>query len=195
MAKIVVTESVTLDGVVQGLGRADEDPRDGFDLGGWGRKYQDPVMMEVMGKGMAEVGALLFGRRTYEDFFHAWAGRTDGNPFTDVLDNTPKYVASTTLAEPLVWKNSTLLGADLPAAVAELKAAVGGSVVVLGSGALVRSLAEHGLVDEYVLSVHPLVLGKGRRLFPAEGPGAELRLVDSVPTTTGVVIATYEVER
>jgi dihydrofolate reductase len=148
-----------------------------------------------MGKGMADVGALLFGRRTYEDFFRAWAGRTDGNPFTDVLDNTPKYVASTTLAEPLVWKNSVLLGPDLAAAVAELKAGAGGALVVLGSGALVRSLAEHGLVDEYVLSIHPLVLGKGRRLFPADGPGARLRLVDSVPTTTGVVIATYEVTR
>lgn len=195
MAKIVVTESITLDGVTQGLGRPDEDPRDGFDLGGWGRDYQDAVMMEVMGKGMAEVGALLFGRRTYEDFFRVWAGRTDGNPFTDILDNTPKYVASTTLVEPLVWQNSALLGADLPAAVAGLKAAVDGTIVVLGSGALARSLADHGLVDEYVLSVHPLVLGRGRRLFPAEGPGARLRLVASVPTTTGVVISTYEVAR
>lgn len=195
MAKIVVTESVTLDGVMQGLGRPDEDTRDGFHQGGWGQKYQDAVMMEVMGKGMAEVGALLFGRRTYEDFFHAWAGRTDGNPFTDVLDNTPKYVASTTLSEPLAWKNSALLGKDVPAAVAELKANLDEVLVVLGSGELARSLADHGLVDEYVLSIHPLVLGQGRRLFPAEGPRRELRLVDSVPTTTGVMIATYEVIR
>lgn len=195
MAKIVVTENVTLDGVMQAPGRPDEDPRDGFDLGGWARKYQDAVMMEVMGKGMAEVGALLFGRRTYEDFFQAWAGRTDGNPFTAVLDNTPKYVAAPTLTGPPAWKNTELLGADVPAAVAELKETLGGSIVVLGSGVLVRSLAAHGLVDEYVLSVHPLVLGKGRRLFADEGPGAGLRLVDSVPTTTGVVIATYEVAR
>jgi dihydrofolate reductase len=180
---------------MQGLGRADEDTRDGFDQGGWGQKYQDAVMMEVMGKGMAEVGALLFGRRTYEDFFQAWGGRTDGNPFTDVLDNTPKYVASTTLTEPLVWKNSTLLGEDVTAAVAELKASTDGTLVVLGSGELARSLADHDLVDEYVLSVHPLVLGRGRRLFPAEGPSREVRLVDSVPTTTGVIIATYEVAR
>jgi len=99
------------------------------------------------------------------------------------------------LAEPLVWKNSALLGEDLPAAVTELKASVDGDIVVLGSGVLARALADNGLVDEYVISVYPLVLGRGRRLFPAEGPGCELRLVGSVPTTTGVVIATYEVRR
>ncbi len=194
MGKLVVTESVTLDGVVQGLGRPDEDTRGGFRHGGWGAPYPDQVMMEVMGRGMAGTGALLFGRRTYLDFFAVWAGRTDGNPFSAKLDNTPKYVASRTLAQPLPWQNSTLLDGDVPQAVAVLKKELEQDIVVLGSGELARSVAADGLVDRYVLSVHPLVLGAGRRLFPDSGPLTRLRLVDSVPTGTGVLIATYEVD-
>jgi dihydrofolate reductase len=192
MARIVVTESVTLDGVMQGPGRPDEDVRGGFRHGGWGTPYMDRTMMEVMGKGMAGAGALLFGRLTYQDFFTVWAERTDGNPFTEKLNNTRKYVASRTLAGPLPWQNSTLLTGDVAQAVALLKKDLDKDVVVLGSGELARSLASDGLVDRFVLSIHPLVLGAGRRLFPDDGPLTGLRLVDSVQTTTGVVIATYE---
>jgi len=191
MRKVVVIEHVTLDGVIQAPGRADEDERGGFDHGGWGHARSDEVMERKMGEGMAKEGSLLLGRRTYEDFLSFWPRQTD-NPYTEVLDNTEKYVASNTLREPLPWQNSKLLSGDAAAAVAELKQQRGGDFGVLGSGMLVRSLMQRSLVDEFVLMIHPLVLGTGRRLFPDGGPLAELRLVDSVTTTTGVVIATYE---
>lgn len=190
MRKIVAVESVSLDGVMQGPGRPDEDPRGGFQHGGWAPPYHDPVMGRIMGEGMANAGPMLFGRRTYEDFFRVWPGRTD-NPFTEVLDNAQKYVASTTLIEPLPWKNSTLLAGDAAGAVAALKQQPGKDVVVLGSGALVRSLMQRDLVDDLVLLVHPLVLGSGRRLFADDGALARLRLVNAQPTTTGVIVASY----
>jgi dihydrofolate reductase len=138
---------------------------------------------------MASTGALLFGRRTYEDFYTVWPHRKN-NPFTEVLNNTCKYVASMTLEEPLPWRNSTLLQGDAAKAVAELKAQPGKDIVVLGSGTLLQSLMSHNLIDAYVLQIHPLVLGSGSRLFN-DGPFG-LRLVDCTRTTTGVVIATYE---
>jgi dihydrofolate reductase len=144
-----------------------------------------------MWEGMGNAGALLLGRRTYEDFYAFWPNQTD-NPFTAVLDNTQKYVASTTLEEPLSWTNSTLLRGDAAEAVATLKEEPGKDLVVLGSGELVQSLMRRNLVDQYVLLIHPLVLGSGRRLFPDDGAFAALRLVDSKTTTTGVVIATYQ---
>ncbi|MGH8840678.1 MAG: dihydrofolate reductase family protein [Jiangellaceae bacterium] len=191
MSKIVVFNSLTLDGVMQAPGRPDEDRRGGFEHGGWAQPYMDAVMGEVAAQGMAEGGPILFGRRTYEDFFSYWPHQTD-NPFTEVLDNSQKYVASRTLHEPLPWQNSTLLKDDVPQAVAELREQPGKDIVVLGSGDLLQSLIRHGLVDEYMLLIHPLVLGSGRRLFPDDGSFARLRLVDSVATTTGVIIATYK---
>jgi dihydrofolate reductase len=143
-----------------------------------------------MAEGMAQGGPLLLGRRTYEDFYRFWPHQTD-NPFTEVLDNVQKYVASTTLTEPLPWGNSTLLGGDAVQAVAELRQQSGKDLGVLGSGELVRSLSRHGLVDRFVLMIHPLVLGSGHRLFPDGSALTRLHLVDSVTTTTGVVIATY----
>jgi dihydrofolate reductase len=190
MSKVVVFTSLTLDGVMQGPGRPDEDVRGGFKHGGWALPYADPVMGRVAGESMGTTAALLFGRRTYEDFYAVWPNRRD-NPFTEVLNNTQKYVASTTLKEPLPWSNSTLLKGDATEAVARLKQQPGKDVVILGSGALVQSLMRRNLVDEYVLQIHPLVLGSGRRLFPDGGSFAALRLVDSKTTTTGVVIATY----
>jgi dihydrofolate reductase len=189
LGKVVVIEHVTLDGVMQAPGRADEDQRDGFEHGGWAHARVDEVMGRVMGEGMARGGALLFGRRTYEDFFSFWPTQTD-NPYTDVLDNTLKYVASRTLKEPLPWRNSTLLHGDAAEAVAKLKE--GDDLGVLGSGQLVRSLMQRGLVDEFVLMTHPLVLGTGRRLFADGGAFAELQLTDTTTTTTGVVIAKYQ---
>jgi dihydrofolate reductase len=190
MGKVVVNTSLTLDGVMQAPGRPDEDRRGGFEHGGWALPYFDAVMAGEAAKGMATESALLFGRRTYEDFYSVWPKR-EGNPFTEVLNNSRKYVASTTLREPLPWANSTLLAGDAAAAVADLKQRSDTDFVVLGSGVLVRSLMQHGLVDELVLSIHPLVLGSGRRLFEDGGPYATLELVDAKPTTTGVIIATY----
>jgi dihydrofolate reductase len=190
MSKIVVVENLSLDGVMQAPGRADEDLRGGFAHGGWALPYNDSVKGQIMAKGMADAGPLLFGRRTYEDFFSVWPNRTD-NPFTEVLDNAQKYVASTTLTEPLPWKNSTLLEGDAADAVARLKEQPGKDIVVMGSGELVRSLMRRNLVDDYVLLIHPLVLGTGRRLFADAGAFAALRLVDAQTTTTGVMIATY----
>jgi dihydrofolate reductase len=134
---------------------------------------------------------LLLGRRTYEDFYGFWPHQTD-NPYTEVLNNTRKYVASRTLQEPLSWSNSTLLEGDAADAVAELKAQSGDDIGVLGSGELVRSLMRRDLVDELVLMIHPLVLGTGRRLFDETDEFLALRLVDNVTTTTGVLIATYQ---
>jgi dihydrofolate reductase len=190
MSKLVVVENLSLDGVMQAPGRADEDLRGGFKHGGWAMPYNDADKGRIMAGGMAQGGSLLFGRTTYLDFFNVWPNRTD-NPFTPVLDNTQKYVASTTLKEPLPWKNSTLLKGDVADAVARLKEPAGKDLVVLGSGELVRSLMRRNLVDDYVLLIHPLVLGSGRRLFADNGAFAALRLVDSQTTSTGVVIATY----
>jgi|SRR5215213_9623911 len=191
MSEVVVIEHLTLDGVMQAPGRRGEDPRGGFEHGGWAVPNRDEVMGRVMGGGMAEGGPLLLGRRTYEDFYSFWPHQKD-NPFTEVLNYTRKYVASTTLAEPLPWSNSTLLKGDVAEAVARLKEQPGKDIGVLGSGELVQFLMRNNLVDKYVLMVHPLVLGSGHRLFPDGGPFATLRLVDSVTTTTGVVIVTYE---
>jgi dihydrofolate reductase len=192
MAKLVVINNLTLDGVMQAPGRPDEDLRGGFEHGGWAQPYADSVMGSVMAEGIAKAGALLFGRRTYEDFASVWPNQTEDNPYAAVLNNFQKYVASTTLEEPLSWSNSTLLKGDAAEAVARLKEQPGKDLVVLGSGELVQSLMRRNLVDEYVLLIHPLVLGSGRRLFTDGGSFAALRLVDTVTTTTGVVIATFQ---
>jgi dihydrofolate reductase len=194
MSDVTMFTSLTLDGVMQAPGRPDEDRRDGFAHGGWAQPYNDPVMASVAAEGMANSGSLLLGRRTYEDFYSFWPHQTD-NPFTEVLDNARKYVASTTLAEPLPWRNSTLLKGDAAEAVAGLKQQPGKDLVVLGSGELSRSLMRRDLVDRYVLLIYPLVLGSGRRLFTDGGVFAALRLVHARTTTTGVVIATYEPSR
>ncbi len=191
MGKIVVFMNLTLDGVMQAPGRPDEDRRGGFEYGGWATPYADPGIGKAAGESMATSGALLFGRRTYEDFYNVWPNRTD-NPFTAVLNNTQKYVASTTLKEPLPWINSTLLKGDAAEAVVRLKKQPGKDIVILGSGELVRSLMRRDLIDEYVLLIHPLVLGSGHRLFIDGGAFAALRLVNVQSTTAGVVIVTYQ---
>lgn len=191
MSKIVVTNHLTLDGVMQAPAGPDEDRRGGFEHGGWAAPNNDEVMGRVMGEGMSQGGSLLLGRWTYEAFHAFWPHQKD-NPYTEVLNNTQKYVASTTLAEPLPWMNSTLLEGDVGEAVARLKEQSDKDIVVLGSGELIQSLMRHNLIDEYLLLIHPVVLGSGRRLFPDGSPFADLRLVDSVTTTTGVVIARYQ---
>jgi dihydrofolate reductase len=187
--RIVVINHVTLDGVMQGPGRPDEDTRDGFIHGGWAEANSDEVMGRAWGERMAASGGLLFGRRTYEDVLAYW--NTQDSPFRDALNNAPKYVASSTLTEPLPWPNSTLLASDVPAAVTELREIPGADLHIMGSGTLIRSLSPLGLIDEYMLSIHPLVFGTGRRLFAHGFAPTSFELVDSVTTTKGVVIATY----
>lgn len=193
MARLLVLNSVTLDGVMQAPARPDEDTRGGFTHGGWAIPYNDAVMAQIMGEGMAQSagGSLLFGRRTYMDFYSVWPNRTD-NPFTPVLNATQKYVASTTLEEPLPWSNSTLLKGDVAEAVANLKEQAEKDIMIMGSGELIQTLMRSNLIDEVTLLIHPLVLGTGRRLFADGGAPATFHLVNSVPTTTGVIIATYQ---
>lgn len=188
MSKVVVFTNLTLDGVMQAPGRPDEDRRGGFEHGGWAIPY---AAMAQAGESISYTSALLLGRRTYEDFYAFWPNQTN-NPYTEILNNTQKYVASTTLEEPLLWSNSTLLKGDVAEAVAKLKQEPGKDLLILGSGELIQSLTRRNLVDEYVLLIHPLVLGSGRRLFTDGGAFAPLRLVNTKTTTTGVVIATYQ---
>ncbi|MDQ3832212.1 MAG: dihydrofolate reductase family protein [Actinomycetota bacterium] len=191
MSKVVVIEHLTLDGVMQGPARPDEDRRDGFEYGGWGAAAYDPAMQKVIGARMGSSWSLLVGRTTYEDFAKVWPNQPQPNPFTEALNNAEKFVASTTLTEPLPWQNSTLLKVDATDAVAKLKKDHDKTLVIFGSGVLVQSLMRRDLIDEYVLQIHPLVLGKGRRLFPHGSPLMKFSLVDSVTTGTGVLIATY----
>jgi dihydrofolate reductase len=191
MRNVSVTMNMSLDGVIQAPGRPDEDTRDGFDRGGWAAPYGDDVMAEKMGGGMASSGAMLFGRRTYLDFAGYWPHQTD-NPFTPFLNAVHKYVVSNTLTEPLPWQNSSLLPGDAARSVAGLKAQEGPDLAIIGSAALVRSLFAAGLIDLFTLLIHPLVLGRGRTLFNQSGDSADLELIDSVVTTTGVIIATYQ---
>src|SRR5258707_2088412 len=158
MSKAVVFMNLTLDGVMKAPGRRDEDRRGGFEHGGWATPY---ATMEAAEESMAYTGALLLGRRTYEDFYAVWPNRTD-NPFTAVLNNTQKYVASTTLEEPLAWSNSTVLKGDAAEAVARLKEQPSKDLLILGSGELVQSLMRRNLVDDHVLLIHPLSLAAGR---------------------------------
>jgi dihydrofolate reductase len=194
MTDIVAFLFVTLDGVMQAPGRPDEDTRGGFQHGGWAAPYSDPVQGQVAAESMSTTGAILLGRRTYEDFYSFWPKQTD-NPFTGVLNDSTKYVASRSLREPLPWQNSVLLSGDAADEVAKLRQTEGKDIVILGSGELVRSLMARDLIDRYLLQIHPLVLGSGQRLFAEDGTQAKLRLVDAKPTTTGVIIATYEPER
>jgi dihydrofolate reductase len=177
--------------VIQAPGRPDEDTRGGFDRGGWAVPYNDEVMARRMGEGMASSGAMLFGRRTYEDFYGYWPRQTD-NPFTPYLNQATKYVVSSTLSEPLPWENSILLSGDPAVSIAELKTKTGPDLGIVGSGQLVRSLLAASLIDRFLLLIHPLVLGQGRRLFDEQGSGADFELVESVTTSKGVIIATYE---
>jgi dihydrofolate reductase len=187
---ITVISHVTLDGVVQAPARPDEDSRDGFRHGGWSVPYVDEAVIAAWGEGIARAtagGAFLFGRRTYLDFADVWPKRV-GDRFAEVLTKTPKYVASTTLTEPLPWANSILLTAPLRQ-VADLKREK--DLVILGSGALIQSLGRAGLIDEYLLTIHPLVLGEGRRLFSAGFPLTDLKLIGAKTTPKGVIVATY----
>lgn len=190
MAKVSVFQSVTLDGVMQGLGRADEDTRGGFVHGGWGLGYQDEVSMRFAGEGTAGESAFLFGRRSYEDLLGFWTSTPEPNPFTDVLTHSPKYVVSRSADTTLAYPASTLLAGEATATVAALREEAQTDLTIMGSGELIRSLHANGLIDEYTLQIYPIVLGSGTRLF-GDGDRVNLTLERSVTTTTGVIIAQY----
>lgn len=189
LRKLIAYDSITLDGIMQAPGGADEDTRDGFVHGGWASPYFDEVMFEASTGGKVGPSTMLFGRRTYEQFHSFWPHQT-GNPYAEILNKSPKYVVSRTLTEPLSWDNSILLSGDPVESVPEVKARAETDIVMLGSGVLLRSLLPAGLVDELIVLIHPLVLGSGHKLFP-EGHRLEMELTDMKTTTTGVIIATY----
>ena len=189
MSKIVVITNLTLDGVMQAPGHADEDPRGNFPYGGWGAPFAAMQQPEA-GAAFANMGAYLFGRLTYQRFYAFWPNQTN-SPFTDILNNTPKYVVSSTLQEPLPWSNSVLIKSNIAQTLEGLKASQEHNLVVFGSGVLVQSLMRWNLVDDYVLLIHPLTLGTGRRLFAENGIRTDLKLHDVKATANGVVVATY----
>lgn len=191
MSQIMVFENLSLDGVMQAPGRSDEDTRHGFAHGGWARGYQDEIMMQFAAELMTGEGAMLFGRRTYEDLLGYWTSVTEPNPFTEDLVNSTKYVVSRSQDTALSYPNSTLLPGDAVEEVRKLRDDNELPLTILGSGELVRSLQPAGLIDQYILQIHPLLLGTGTQLF---GPGqrADMKLSRSVTTNTGVMIAVYD---
>ncbi len=198
--KLTTMTQVTVDGVMQGNGgTTDEDRRNGFDRGGWAMGMGDDETMTFINQTYGRADAFLFGRRTYELFAGFWGAEEraraaaedpDGNQIAAALNTRPKYLASTTVTEP-GWANTTVLTGDLAAAIGELKAERAGELQVHGSGALVRWLLEHDLVDEITLLIVPVVLGQGTRLFPDAGPVVPLDLVESRADSKGVTIQVY----
>jgi dihydrofolate reductase len=191
MSRVVVSEFLTLDGVMQAPGDSDEDKEGGFPHGGWQMPYIDDDFGEAVTKGFEAAGGLLLGRTTYEIFAGYWPNQPADDPFAALMNEMPKYVASTTLEEPLKWNNSTLLRGDVADAVTTLKEQPGKDLMVIGSGRLAQTLMRHGLVDEYQLMIHPIVVGEGKRLFDDLGKKIPLKVVDSTTSSTGVLIVTY----
>lgn len=192
MAKLTLTTFVSLDGVTQAPGGPDEDTTGGFEYGGWLAPFADADMQAFITEVFDRSGAYLVGRRTYDIFASYWPRVTDPeDPVASRLNTLPKHVVSTTLADP-AWENTTVIARDVPAEVARLKERTEeGDVQIHGSGALVRSLMAHGLIDEYNLLVHPVYLGAGRRLFPEGGPPTAFELLDARTTGSGITIQTY----
>lgn len=194
--KVIVSEFLSLDGIMQAPGGPDEDRDGGFEHGGWQMQYFDEVYGDTVSEGISTSDALLLGRKTYEIFAAYWptADEEVSADFADVMNSIDKYVASRTL-DTVEWQNSTLLEGDVAEGVAELKQQSGQDIRVIGSGELVQTLMEHNLVDEYQLMIHPLVLGGGKRLFRDGSKKTNLQLVDTKTTGTGVVILHYQTER
>ena len=193
--KLTTITHVSVDGVMQGLGGAEEDRRGGFERGGWALPLFDNEAETLLAEVFQRADAFLFGRQTYEIFAGSWGtgswGANQGdNPVSAALNTRPKYVASTTLTDPQ-WADTTVLSGDVAAAVGELKAKPAGELQVHGSGNLVRWLAGNHLVDEITLLTYPVIVGQGTRLFPTTGPDTALELVDSQATTNGVTIQVY----
>jgi dihydrofolate reductase len=195
MARIIVSEFLTLDGVMQAPGAPDEDRDGGFSHGGWQLAHPDDRVGSYVMDGINAAGGLLLGRRTYDIFAGYWPNQPADDPIASIFNPMPKYVVSTTLREPLPWENSHLISDDVPGAVQHLRDGAGNDIQVIGSSELVQALVRHDLVDEYRLMVHPFVLGTGKRLFRAEAGDARLKLVASEATPTGVLLLTYVPER
>jgi dihydrofolate reductase len=193
--RIVVSEFLTLDGVMQAPGQSQEDTDAGFQHGGWqlDNNYIDDVAGQAIMGSFEGAGGMLLGRRTY-DIFAAYWPTSDDEPFASLMNNMKKYVASRTLKAPLEWENSELLEADTVQALRELKKQPGKDLFVIGSGDLAQTLIDNDLVDEYRLMIHPIIVGGGKRLFRDGNPLAKLTLTDSKTSTTGVVILTYQPE-
>jgi dihydrofolate reductase len=192
MRKVIVNEWMSLDGVVQAPGAADEDTTGGFEHGGWHLRYFDDLSRRWVAENLTGAGGFLLGRRTYENFAAHWPKASkEEQALAQPLNTLPKYVASTTLAEPLVWQNSRVLQGDLATAVVALKQEKGNDLHVIGSTELVHTLIEHDLVDEFRVMIDPLVVGGGKRIFRSDGVSRPLRLVESQVTTTGAIIVTY----
>jgi dihydrofolate reductase len=187
--RVVVTEFMSLDGVVQAPGGADEDRDGGFAHGGWSHPYFDvEVMGPAIGAGMERAEALLYGRRTWQGMAAAWPERA-GDPFADQMNTIEKYVVSSTLSEAdLTWENSHLIAFD---EIRSLRERAGGDLVVWASTQLVPALLAEGLVDELNLMVEPILLGGGKRIFPADGAARPLELVEAKTASTGVLVCTY----
>jgi dihydrofolate reductase len=191
--RIVISDFMSLDGVIQAPGGQNEDTDGGFENGGWSMPFFDPdTMGPVIGEVMENTEALLFGRRTWQTMAAAWPDRA-GDPFADRMNEIPKYVASRTLSPAdLTWTNSTLLNPDdVIAEVGKLRTEGGGDIQVMGSASLASQLIAHDLVDEYRLMIEPIVLGGGKRLFPDDGRARTLELVSAKTSSTGVHICTY----
>jgi dihydrofolate reductase len=194
MRKIVVSEFVSLDGVIQAPGGADEDTDGGFAQGGWTHPYWHDDIGAHFFQAMSESDALLLGRKTWQGHAGAFEPMAEGDPFGDVMNTMPKYVVSTTLTTASAWRNSTLIKSSVVEEVRALKAQAGKNIAIDGSSVLVHTLAQHDLVDEYSLLVYPLVLGSGKKLFP-DGVRINLRLIESHAFPSGVVLMHYSVER
>jgi dihydrofolate reductase len=193
MRKVIANEFLSLDGVAQAPGGAEEDTDGGLAHGGWHMQYMDDELAQqwVLGS-IVEAGGFLLGRRTYDIFAGFWpTAPEEEQVVAEPLNTKPKYVASRTLAGPLEWQNSTLLEGDVPEAVAALKQEERGDVHVIGSIDLLQTLIEHDLVDEFRLMIDPVVLGGGKRVFPGDGSFTQLRLLDGKIVSTGAILATY----
>ena len=190
--KLTITTNVSVDGVMQGLGGAGEDPRGGFERGGWAITLLDTEAGEHINEVYGGAAAFLFGRRTYEIFAGSWGSIPEmrANPIGVALNSRPKYVVSNTLTGPQ-WPGTTVLSGDVAGAVGELKAQHEGELVVPGSGVLVRWLLANDLVDQLDLLTYPVVIGQGTRLFPDSGPDTALELVTSRATSGGITIQAY----
>ena len=194
MRKIIVSEFMSLDGVVQAPGGADEDTEGGFTRGGWTHPYWHDEIGVEFDRAMREADALLLGRKTWQIHGGAFEPMAEGDPFGDVMNAIPKYVVSTTLGDASAWRNSTLIKDNVVEQVRALKEQPGKNILIDGSSVLIHTLAHHDLVDEYHLMVYPLVLGGGKKLF-ADGAPLTLRLDEARPLPTGVVLMRYVVER
>ncbi|HKV52744.1 MAG TPA: dihydrofolate reductase family protein [Gemmatimonadaceae bacterium] len=190
MRQLIVAEFITLDGVIQAPGGANEDTEGGFTQGGWTWQHWHDDIGAHFFQAMSESDAILLGRKTWEIHGGAFEPMQAGDPFGDVMNNVRKYVVSRTLTSTAAWRNSTRITGDVVDAVRRLKQEPGKNILLDGSSVLVQLLQQHDLVDEYRLHVYPIALGGGKRLFPA-GKRVDLELVEASPLPSGVVYARY----